>query len=277
MRIQFTKMHGAGNDVIIFERGADAPLPSVEQWRQLGDRHRGIGFDQAIVFEPAREPGTAAYYRIFNADGSEVQQCGNGARCAVLLLHSQGRMQNGSVTLGSTGGLIEGRIVGRETVSINMGAPRLDPAALPFIAPARALQYPIDVSGQQLEIGAVSMGNPHAVLRVADVASAPVRELGEALQRHARFPESVNVGFMQVLDTGRILLRVFERGVGETLACGTGICAAVVVGRNLGLLGADVSVHVPGGDLSVHWDGGDSSVWLTGPAAVAFEGQVDLT
>jgi diaminopimelate epimerase len=276
MRIHFTKMHGAGNDFMVFERTAGAPLPTAEQWRRLADRHRGIGFDQAIVFEPARDATTAAYYRVFNADGGEVEQCGNGARCAVLLLKRQGRMPGDSVSLGSLGGIIAGRVVDANTVSIDMGPPRLEPAALPFSAPARALQYPIEVAGRQLEIGAVSMGNPHAVLQVTDVASAPVRELGEALQRHARFPQSVNVGFMQVIDAAHILLRVFERGVGETLACGTGICAAVVFGRNLGLLGTDVAVHVPGGDLRVHWDGGDSSVWLTGPAAVAFEGQVDL-
>lgn len=276
MHLSFTKMHGAGNDFIVFDRPAGMALPSAEQWRALADRHRGIGFDQAIVFEPARTADTLAYYRIFNADGSEVEQCGNGARCAVRLLQLQGRAGDGEVTLGSPAGTVRGRIGEGGIISVNMGPPRFDPAALPFVAPAEALSYSIEIDGRSYEIGAVSMGNPHAVLRVADVESAPVEAIGRALQQHARFPKRVNVGFMQVVDAGHIRLRVFERGVGETLACGTGICAAVVVGRAQGLLAADVEVHVPGGRLSVNWEGGDAPVWLAGPAAVAFTGQIDF-
>ncbi len=269
-------MHGAGNDFIVFDRPAGMALPSAEQWRALADRHRGIGFDQAIVFEPARTPDTLAYYRIFNADGSEVEQCGNGARCAVRLLQLQGRAGDGEVTLGSPAGTVRGRIGEGGIISVNMGPPRFDPAALPFVAPAKALSYAIEIDGQNYEIGAVSMGNPHAVLRVVDVESAPVETIGRALQQHTRFPKRVNVGFMQIMDAGHIRLRVFERGVGETLACGTGICAAVVVGRAQGLLAANVEVHVPGGRLSVNWEGGDAPVWLAGPAAVAFTGQIDV-
>jgi len=277
MRLSFTKMHGAGNDFIVFDHPAGMPLPSAAQWRALADRHRGIGFDQAIVFEPARSPDTVAFYRIFNADGGEVEQCGNGARCAVRLLQLQGRAAgDGEVALGSVAGTVRGRIVAGGTISVNMGPPQLDPAALPFIAPAEAMSYPIDIEGHGYEIGAVSMGNPHAVLRVTDVESAPVEAIGRALQQHPRFPKRVNVGFMQILEAGRIRLRVYERGVGETLACGTGICAAVVVGRVQGLLATDVEVHVPGGQLGVHWDGGDAPVWLSGPAAVAFTGQIDI-
>jgi len=276
MLLSFTKMHGAGNDFIVFDRPEGMALPSAEQWRALADRHRGVGFDQAIVFEPARSADTLAYYRIFNADGSEVEQCGNGARCAVRLLQLQGRVHDGEVALGSPAGTVRGRIVDGGIISVNMGPPRFSPAALPFVAPAEALSYGIDIEGHSYEIGAVSMGNPHAVLRVTDVESAPVEAIGRALQQHARFPRRVNVGFMQVLDAGHIRLRVYERGVGETLACGTGICAAVVVGRAQGLLKADVEVHVPGGQLSVHWDGGDAPVWLSGPAVVAFTGQVDI-
>jgi diaminopimelate epimerase len=276
MHLSFTKMHGAGNDFIVFDRPAGMALPSAEQWRALADRHRGIGFDQAIVFEPARTPDTLAYYRIFNADGSEVEQCGNGARCAVRLLQLQGRAGDGDVTLGSPAGTVRGRIGEGGIISVNMGPPRFDPAALPFVAAAEALSYAIEIDGRSYEIGAVSMGNPHAVLRVADVESAPVEAIGRALQQHARFPKRVNVGFMQIVDASHIRLRVFERGVGETLACGTGICAAVAVGRAQGLLAANVEVHVPGGRLSVNWEGGDAPVWLAGPAAVAFTGQIDF-
>jgi diaminopimelate epimerase len=276
MRLSFTKMHGAGNDFIVFERAPDSVLPTAEQWRALADRHRGIGFDQAIVFEPPRSPDTLAFYRIFNADGGEVEQCGNGARCAVRLLQLQGRAQGDEVSLGSPAGIVRGRLLADGGISVNMGPPRFEPGALPFLADAAGPSYALQAEGREYHIGVVSMGNPHAVLRVDDVDTAPVEVLGRALQHHERFPKRVNVGFMQVLDPGRIRLRVYERGVGETLACGTGICAAVAVGRQQGALGADVEVNVPGGRLGVHWDGGDAPMWLSGPAAVAFTGQVDF-
>jgi diaminopimelate epimerase len=276
MPLTFTKMHGAGNDFMLFERTAAAPLPTVEQWRQLSDRHRGIGFDQAVVFEPAPSVDVANAYRIFNADGSEAEQSGNGVRCAMRLLHLQGRTRDGAIALSGAAGVIRGRVLDGDRMSVEMGPPRLAPAALPFVAPAEALSYSIDIEGRSYEIGAASMGNPHAVLRVTDVESAPVEAVGRALQQHPRFPKRVNAGFMQIVDAHSIRLRVYERGAGETLACGTGACAAVVVGRVQGLLAADVEVHVPGGQLGVHWDGGDAPVWLSGPAVVAFTGQVDL-
>jgi diaminopimelate epimerase len=274
MRIAFTKMHGAGNDVIVFDAPAAAALPSPAQFRALGDRRTGIGFDQAMVLMPPREPGTAIYYRIFNADGGEVEQCGNGARCVAALLHRRGAPAE--FTMDSTGGRIAARMLAGDSVSINMGVPDFSPAALPFVVAAAAVTYQLPVDGQSVEFGAVSMGNPHAVLRVADVTSAPVERLGKALQARPEFPRQVNVGFMQVVDAGHINLRVYERGAGETLACGTGACAAVAVGRQLGLLGADVEVHVPGGKLGVNWQGPGQPVWLTGPAVVAFRGEVEI-
>jgi diaminopimelate epimerase len=269
-------MHGAGNDFILFERIAGAPLPTTAQWRQWSDRHRGIGFDQAVVFEAAPSADVACAYRIFNADGSEAEQSGNGVRCAMRLLHLRGRTRDGAITLSGAAGLIRGRVLDGDRMSVEMGPPRLAPAALPFVAPAEALSYSIDIEGHGYEIGAASMGNPHAVLRVTDVESAPVEAIGRALQQHPRFPKRVNAGFMQIVDAHHIRLRVYERGAGETLACGTGACAAVVVGRVQGLLAADVEVHVPGGQLGVHWDGGGAPVWLSGPAVVAFTGQIDF-
>jgi diaminopimelate epimerase len=276
MRIDFTKMHGLGNDFLLYVRDSGQPLPTVTQWRQLADRHRGVGFDQAVVFEPPHDPAAAAAYRIFNADGGEAEQSGNGARCAIRLLHLQGRTTAGQVTIQTGAGLIRGRVHDDGRVSVDMGAPNFDPAALPFLADALEATYALPVGAETVEFGAVSMGNPHAVLRIAAVESAPVERIGRALQSDRHFPKAVNVGFMQVIDASQIRLRVYERGAGETQACGTGACAAVAVGRNLGLLAAEVTVHVPGGQLSVHWEGPGHSVWLTGPAVVAYTGQVEI-
>ena len=276
MRIAFTKMHGLGNDFLLFETTPDQALPTPAQWRQLADRHRGIGFDQAVVFATAADATAVASYRIFNADGGEAEQSGNGARCAVKLLFLQGRAPGGRVTLETRAGLIHGTMHDDGQIAVDMGAPEFEPAALPFSATARTATYQLPVGGEVVEFSAVSMGNPHAVLRVAAVESAPVERIGRALQAHPAFPRQVNVGFMQIIDSAHIRLRVYERGAGETLACGTGSCAAVAAGRNLGLLGTDVEVHVPGGRLGVHWDGPGQHVWLTGPAEVAFTGQVDI-
>lgn len=277
MHIEFTKMHGMGNDFMVFDSPRAAALPDGARWRQLADRHQGVGFDQALVLEPAREPGTAAYYRIFNADGTEAEQCGNGARCVARYLQLRGRgAAGGPLRLGSPGGVIEARVLDDGLVAVNLGVPDFNPGALPFIATAAEATYTLPLGAERVEFGAVSLGNPHAVLRVTDMESAPVERLGRALQADAHFPRSVNVGFMQVLSAHQIRLRVYERGVGETLACGTGACAAVAVGRNLGLLASEVAVHVPGGRLGVHWEGADQGVWLTGPAAVAFTGQVEI-
>jgi diaminopimelate epimerase len=277
MRVEFTKMHGLGNDFVIFEAPPGLALPDGARWRQLADRHAGIGFDQALVLEPPRSAGTQAYYRIFNADGGEVEQCGNGARCVARFLQQQGRVAgDGSVALESLGGPISARVLTDGQVAINLGIPDFNPAALPFAVAAAAASYALRLDGEQVEFSAVSLGNPHAVIRVSAVEGAPVERIGRALQAHPGFPRQVNVGFMQVLDAGHIRLRVYERGVGETLACGTGACAAVAVGRSLGLLGSEVEVHVPGGRLGVHWQGPGQGIWLTGPAAVAFTGQVEI-
>ncbi len=276
MRLDFVKMHGLGNDFIVLELPSDATLPTPAQWRALSDRHAGIGFDQALVLQPARRPGTDVYYRVFNADGGEVEQCGNGARCVAALLQARAAGRAAPLTLDSPGGVLRAHALPDGRVSVDMGAPDFEPAALPFRAPARSASYPLQLDGESLEAGAVSIGNPHVVLRVAQVEAAPVERVGRALQSCARFPRQVNVGFMQILDREHIRLRVYERGVGETLACGTGACAAAVIGRDQGLLDADVEVHVPGGTLSVHWAGEGESVWLTGPAQRSFAGYVEI-
>ncbi len=277
MQLEFTKMHGLGNDFLVLEAPADGVLPSAAQWRALADRHAGIGFDQALLLEPARAAGTAVHYRVFNADGSEVEQCGNGARCVARYLQLRGRIgADGTVSMGSTGGTVAARVLADGRVAVDLGIPDFEPRALPLLAPAAEANYSLEVAGDHIEFGAVSIGNPHAVLRVAAVESAPVGRIGHALQSHPAFPRQVNVGFMEIVDAAHIRLRVYERGVGETLACGTGACAAVAVGRNLGLLGAEVEVHVAGGRLSVHWEGSGQHVWLCGPAAVAFRGQAEI-
>jgi len=275
-RIDFTKMHGLGNDFIVFDAPAGAAPPSAAELRRLADRHTGIGFDQALMLEPPRRAGTATYYRIFNADGHEVEQCGNGARCIAALLAQRGAARQGELSMDSPGGLIRARIEADGLVSVDMGVPDFNPAALPFDASTEAHVYLLDVGGSEVEIGAVSMGNPHAVLTVASAAAAPVDRLGPAIERHPRFPKRVNVGFMEIVDRGHIVLRVYERGTGETLACGTGACAAVAVGRRHGRLDERVGVRVAGGELVIAWPGPGKNIWLTGPAEVSFTGSVDL-
>ena len=276
MRLDFTKMLGLGNDFIVVDAPDPAALPDAAAWRRLADRHTGVGFDQALILQPPTRAGTAVHYRIFNADGGEVEQCGNGARCVADLLRRRGRARDGALRMDSPAGVVEARVLAPGRISVNMGVPDFAPRALPCEAPAAAATHAIEVGGETLEIGAVSLGNPHAVLRVASVDAAPVERIGHALQSHPRFPARVNVGFMQVLDAGHIRLRVYERGVGETRACGTGACAAVAVGRTLGLLGGDVQVQLPGGTLEIHWEGPDQPRWMTGPAEVAFERHVDI-
>jgi diaminopimelate epimerase len=276
MRVDFTKMHGLGNDFIVFHAAPGTELPAA-QWRALADRHRGIGFDQALVIEPPRRDGTAAFYRIFNADGHEVEQCGNGARCIAELLRLEGRAASGAIVMESPGGIVRARLPGAGTVAIDMGVPDFSPAAVAFDAAGEpGPHYRLDVDGTTVTFAIVSMGNPHAVLPVASVANAPVATLGPRLESHARFLRRVNVGFREIVDPRHIRLRVFERGVGETQACGTGACAAVAAGRRDGLLGPEVRVSLPGGDLTIRWDGGDSPLWLEGPAEVSFRGQFEL-
>jgi diaminopimelate epimerase len=276
MRIDFTKMHGLGNDFIVF----DAPRASVltaEQIRRLADRHTGIGFDQALILSEPDRRDAQVRYRIFNADGFEVEQCGNGARCIAALLHRRGRAPLGdTLVMEGIAGPVRAQVRSTGLVSVDMGLPNFEPAALPFDAAAEADVYTIDVAGTQAELGAVSLGNPHAVLTVSSVDTAPVRSLGPAIESHRRFPKRVNVGFMQVIDRTHLRLRVFERGVGETLACGTGACAAVAVARRRGLADAEVRVGLPGGELQVNWQGTGEPIWLTGPAEFSYEGRIEL-
>jgi diaminopimelate epimerase len=276
MRVEFTKMHGLGNDFILLELPPGVPFPTAAQWQALSDRHRGIGFDQAVVIYPSRRTDTDVFYRIVNADGGEVEQSGNGARCLAALLHRAGRSHDNLLTMESVGGVSHARFLPDGRVSVDMGVPNFDPKSLPFTADAPAVTYRLSVAGHPIEFGAVSIGNPHVTLRVEAVESAAVEAIGRALQNTPEFPRAVNVGFMQVVNAGSIQLRVYERGTGETQACGTGSCAAVVIGRSLGLLQDQVEVRVPGGFLSVHWEGAGKSVWLTGVAQLAFEGIVDI-
>jgi diaminopimelate epimerase len=276
MQLEFTKMHGLGNDFIVFELPPGAGMPHAETIRRLADRRTGIGFDQALLLEPPRRAGTDVFYRIFNADGSEVEQCGNGARCIARLVGARLGRTGGELSMDSPGGIVMARMRPDGLVAVAMDVPDFNPASLPFDASSEAAVYPLEAAGTRIEIGAVSIGNPHAVLRVADVDAAPVDRLGPAVENHARFPRRTNVGFMQVLDTHHIRLRVYERGTGETRACGTGACAAVAVGRRHGILGERVDVDLPGGRLIVEWAGAAQPIWLTGPAESAFTGKVDI-
>ncbi|HEV2228877.1 MAG TPA: diaminopimelate epimerase [Steroidobacteraceae bacterium] len=275
MRIAFTKMHGVGNDFAVFD-APPAALLEPGSVQALADRRTGIGFDQALILEAPRRAGTAVFYRVFNADGEEVEQCGNGARCIAALLHRRGLTRAGRVTLDSAAGLVEARVAGAAEVAVDMGVPDFDPRSLPFDAPEESDPYPLEVAGSTLAIGAVSLGNPHAVLVVPAVETAPVATLGPAIERHPRFPRRVNAGFLEIVDRAHLKLRVYERGVGETLACGTGACAAAAVARRRGLVDPEVHVQVRGGELRVNWEGRGEHIWLSGPAAVSFEGQVEV-
>ena len=273
MHVAFTKMHGLGNDFIVFEAPADAVI-SAEAIRRLADRRTGIGFDQALLLQPPQAAGTDVFYRIFNADGSEVEQCGNGARCIGRLV--AGRLSRREVVMDSPAGRVDAVLRDDGQVSVDMGEPNFDPASLPFEATRRADVYPLRVGQSELRISAVSMGNPHAVILVPSVRDAAVDTLGPAVENHSRFPKRTNVGFMEVVDRGHIRLRVFERGVGETQACGTGACAAVAAGVQLGLLDTEVTVDALGGSLTIRWEGPGQHLWMTGPAASVFEGTVDI-
>ena len=276
MLLKFTKMQGAGNDFIVVDATRETPKLEPPIIRKLADRHFGVGFDQLLVVEPPRSPDTDFYYRIFNSDGGEVSQCGNGARCFVRYVHDKKLSGKTSIRVETRSGIIEPRLERDGRVTVNMGAPAFEPKRIPFDAPWRAPTYRLDVGGRSIEIFAVSMGNPHAVQIVADAEAAPVLTEGPLIEGHARFPERVNAGYMQIADRRRILLRVFERGAGETLACGTGACAAVVAGIAAGLLDAPVTVSTPGGELEIAWQGEGMPVWMTGPAQSVFEGEIEL-
>ena len=287
MQLPFVKMHGLGNDfMVVRDQPADA-LPDIDTIRRLAHRREGVGFDQLLWIEAPRSAGTHAWYRIFNADGGEVEQCGNGLRCIALLLGEQPGAP-ALLRLECRAGVSETRIAGPGITAVSMGAPRFDPADIPMAvtdtAPADAGMaaagesgtYRLEAAGQTVEVSALSMGNPHCVLLVDDVYRAPVAELGPALERHPAFPERCNVGFLEPRGRDRARLRVWERGVGETRACGSGACAAMVAGKRRGLFGAEVRVSLPGGDLMVSWPGPGEAVWLTGPARYSFEGTVAL-
>lgn len=277
MNLQFTKMHGLGNDFVVIDTLTQNVSLNPDQVRMLANRRFGVGCDQVLLVERARLPGTDFRYRIFNADGNEVEQCGNGARCFARFVRDKGFIEANLITVETRAGVISLEVKDDGQITVNMGVPVLDPDKIPFQASARALTYRIVAANQQIEISAVSMGNPHAVLRVQDVDTAPVAALGPRIESHNSFPNQVNVGFMQVLDRGAIRLRVYERGVGETLACGTGACAAVVAGRMQGLLDEQVSVELPGGRLIISWAGKeDAPVMMTGPATHVFEGSIKL-
>jgi diaminopimelate epimerase len=276
MRLEFTKMHGLGNDFMVIDLVSQRLRLSPEQIRQLADRHFGVGFDQLLVVEPPESPDVDFCYRIFNADGSEVQQCGNGARCFARFVRERRLTRKDLLRVETASGVIELSIDDLGWVTVNMGAPRFAPAEIPFVADAEALVYPVQVEGRTVELSTVNMGNPHAVLLVDNVETAAVETLGPALESHARFPERVNVGFLQVVDRHQARLRVFERGTGETLACGTGACAAAVAGIRRGLLDSPVKVALPGGELEIRWAGPGEPVIMIGPTARVYDGVIRL-
>ncbi len=276
MRLEFTKMQGAGNDFVLLDGVSEHIDLAPAQYRALAERHFGIGCDQILLVEPATQDGCDFRYRIFNADGGEVQQCGNGARCFARFVYERGLTSKREIRVETASGIIVPCLEADGQVTVDMGPPRFAPAEIPFLAEAPADAYVIDVEGEPIELSVLSMGNPHAVRVVCDADAAPVRELGARIEHHARFPERVNVGFMQILHRREIKLRVFERGTGETLACGTGACAAVVAGIRRGLLDSPVQVHARGGDLVIRWDGPGHPAFLTGPAVTVFRGQIEL-
>ncbi len=272
MQVAYTKMQGTGNRILVVDqRNGERAPPSADAIRLLGNDATGPGFDQLMWVTAASEPDNAASYRVFNRDGSEVEQCGNGVRCVAKIL--AGRSAS-SLMLESPAGLVEARVLDDGDVSVSMGHPEFDPSRVPFAAEARAAHYALDVGSDQYRVQVVSMGNPHCVLTVDDVNAADVVRLGPLIERHARFPQGTNVEFMRVIDREQIELRVHERGVGETLACGTGACAAVVCGQQSGQLDGEVSVRLPGGQVMVSWRRG--TVWLTGNAELISEGSLDL-
>ncbi len=275
-RLEFTKMHGLGNDFVVLDATKAPVVLTPAQLRFIADRHFGVGCDQLLMVEPARSADTDFYYRIFNADGGEVEQCGNGARCFVRYVHERGLTQKKVIRVGTLAGVIEPRLEADGKVTVNMGVPEFEPAKIPFAMPLRQPLYDLAVEKNTFKINVLSMGNPHAVQVVADVDTAPVATHGPLIEAHPLFPQRVNAGFMQIVDRGHIRLRVYERGAGETLACGTGACAAVVAGIERGLLDARVTVSTRGGDLVIVWSGAGQPVLMTGPAVTVFDGAVEL-
>ena len=276
MKLRFSKMHGLGNDFVVIDGVRQTVALDAAQLRHLGDRHFGVGCDQILLVEKPGRSDVDFRYRIFNADGGEVEQCGNGARCFVRFVHDQGLTDKREIRVETMKGIIVPRLEPDGNVTVDMGVPVFAPGQIPFVSDSEALIQPLQVGGREVGITAVSMGNPHAVQVVEDTASAPVAEDGPLIESHARFPQRVNAGFMQVLDRHAIRLRVYERGAGETLACGTGACAAVVAGIARGLLDSPVRVETRGGELNIAWQGSGTPVRMTGPAVTVFNGEIDI-
>jgi len=283
MNLRFTKMHGAGNDFVVIDAINQTVNLTSDQWRAIADRRFGIGADQILVVEKPTMPGVDFRYRIFNADGGEVEQCGNGARAFVKFVVEKGLTEHREIRVETMSGVIQPRLEDDGRITVNMGAPIFEPERVPFDAAGLesnqhppAMLWPLAIGNETREFSVLSMGNPHAVQRVDDVDTAPVSEEGPLIENHLRFPRRVNAGFMQIIDRQHIRLRVFERGSGETLSCGTGACAAVVAGIRLGLLDSPVAVSTRGGNLSITWDGDQTPVMLTGPAVSIYEGSIDL-
>ncbi len=282
MLLRFTKMHGLGNDFVLLDLISQNITIRDEQIKLLADRRLGVGFDQLLTVEPPDNPEADFKYRIFNADGSEAEQCGNGARCLLRFVRDRGLTTKTKVKLETNTGVIECKLEKDGNISVDMGRPVLQPKCIPFIADQAQILYKLNVSlplcgsEESVNIASLNIGNPHAVIVVEDVDESPVAQLGAAIEKHRRFPDRVNVGFMQIIARDHIRLRVFERGVGETLACGTGACAAVVAGRLQGLLDETVEVSLPGGNLRITWQGDDSPVKMTGPACRVYEGRLHI-
>jgi len=276
MLVRFTKMHGLGNDFVVLDLVTQRVKINERVVKKLADRHTGIGFDQLLIVEPPSQPDMDFSYRIYNADGSEVEHCGNGARCFAKFVRDKNLVHKNQIRVETAKGIAVLNLREDRQIEVDMGAPTLTPADIPFIADDQADSYAIEVAGETFSLGAVSMGNPHGVLLVEDIEQAPVETLGPLLESHPRFPARANIGFMQIISRNEVNLRVYERGAGETRACGTGACGAVVAGRLQGLLDNCVTVHLPGGDLEIQWPGKGQSVIMTGPATTVFEGQIFL-
>jgi diaminopimelate epimerase len=276
MRIKFTKMHGLGNDFVVLEAFSRPIALTPQQVTRIADRRFGVGCDQVLLIEPPRSPDTDFYYRIYNPDGGEVEQCGNGARCFLRYVRDHGMTSKSEIRVGTRAGVIAPRLEGDGRVTVDMGVPQFEPARIPFDAPARATTYDLSVDGRSVEVSVLALGNPHAVQVVADIERAPVATEGPLIERHPRFPQRVNAGYLEVVSRRRIRLRVYERGAGETLACGSGACAAVVVGITRSLLDRDVVVTTRGGDLGISWAGAAAPVMMTGPAETVFEGEMEI-
>jgi diaminopimelate epimerase len=274
MRIQFSKMHGLGNDFMVIDGINQTLTLNPQQIARWADRHFGIGFDQLLLVENAQSPDALFKYRIFNADGQEVSQCGNGARCFARFVREMGLTDASVIPVETHAGLLELRVIDEENVQVNMGIPNFEPALIPFLRAQQANRYEIEIAGENLMISALSIGNPHAVVLVDNVDTTPVDMLGPALESHPDFPQRVNAGFMQVLDREHFKLRVYERGSGETMACGSGACAAMAAGRMLGLLEPQATATLRGGDLRLNWQGEGEPVMMTGSTAMVYQGEI---